>query len=408
MKSLELFWRSFETGVRKNRLTHRAAAFAALVIESAVSLLLYLCRVRFLQLNSPGRVGHLVGDVARFVKERTLGSAPWHYGVLLSPPGVAANERLLDYWRRYIVVVRSPFWARILFRLTRFRYLVRDVGTLALDETAPYIAVERKWGERPPLLELAETDRRRGREWLAAIGMPAGARFVCFHSRESGYDEDARHAFRNSSIENYLPAVTELVRRGFWCMRMGDPSMRPIPRMENVVDYAHLDSRSDWLDVFLSAECHFFLGSCSGLLTLANVFGRPCAVANQAPMSHAYSFSVHDIAIPKLVWSERDRRMLGFAEVMHSDIANLRYTNLYEERGVRPVESAAEDIRDLALEMLDRIDGRAAYTQEDEALQQRFRALFRPGHYSYGGVNRVGREFLRKYRRLLGDPPALC
>jgi hypothetical protein len=30
----------------------------------------------------------------------------------------------------------------------------------------------------------------------------------------------------------------------------------------------------------------------------------------------------------------------------------------------------------------------------------------RPGHYSYGGVTRLGRDFLRKYEHLLGDGAA--
>jgi hypothetical protein len=53
--------------------------------------------------------------------------------------------------------------------------------------------------------------------------------------------------------------------------------------------------------------------------------------------------------------------------------------------------------------MLERSQNRAVYTPQDEELQRRFKALLRPGHYSYGGINRIGRDFLRKYAYLFGD-----
>lgn len=53
--------------------------------------------------------------------------------------------------------------------------------------------------------------------------------------------------------------------------------------------------------------------------------------------------------------------------------------------------------------MLKRSEGRAAYTAHDEELQRRFKALMRPGHYGYGEISRIGREFLRKYEFLLGN-----
>jgi len=179
--------------------------------------------------------------------------------------------------------------------------------------------------------------------------------------------------------------------------------MRRIQPMEKVIDYAHLDARSDWMDVFLCASCKFFLGSASGLFHVASVFGKPSGVANQAPLSSVLQFGRNDVAIPKLLWSECNERHLTFPEVLSADAGNFRFTDLYEKHRVRPVENTAEDIRDLALEMLERSQNRAVYTPEDEELQRRFKALMRPGHYSYGGINRVGRDFLRKYTYLFGD-----
>jgi len=371
-----------------------------------LSVPLYLARIRFLRV-ALGRIGHLALEPDIFVKEQLLGLTKRCYGIIVSSPGTAANECLLEYWRRYIRVVRHSLWAKVLARFYRFPYLHYDLNrrVVAINETAPFIAVQRAWGHRPALLTLDEKHRREGRAKLAELGVPSDAEFICFHCREAGYSpsDEHWHSFRNVSVENYLLAVAELAKRGYWCIRMGDPTMQRIAPMERLIDYAHLDIRSDWMDVFLCASCKFFVGSSSGLMFVASVFGKPSASANHAPLSIVLAFGMNDVAIPKLLWSEIDERELTFPEIFRSDAANFRYTPLYTEHRIRLIENTAEDIRDLALEMQERAEGRAIYTTEDEELQRRFKSLMRPGHYSFGGISRIGRDFLRKYAHLLED-----
>ena len=64
------------------------------------------------------------------------------------------------------------------------------------------------------------------------------------------------------------------------------------------------------------------------------------------------------------------------------------------------VDNSLEDIRDLAVEMMDRLDGVIQYAGADEGLLQRFKTLLESEpEYAVGA--RVGREFLRRYRDLL-------
>jgi len=407
MKPQETLWLSFEAAIRKRDLTRKVVLAAALAMAFPVSVVLYLVRVRFLRLNSPKRLGHLAAEPDIFIKEGVLGLRGWRYGVLVSPPGTAANECLLGYWSRYIKVIRSPIWGRVLSVFYRFSYLLDNLGryTLAINETAPSIAVQRAWGTRRALLALDEKHEREGRACLAELGVPADAEFVCFHCRDPGWSpsDEALHSFRNCNVDNYLLAVSELTRRGLWCIRMGRASPRRLAPMEGVIDYAHLDASSDWMDVFLCATCKFFLGSASGLSEVATLFDRPCALANLAPLSALLKYGLNDVAIPKLLWSEEEGRYLKFRETFDSDMSNFRFTDLYRERGIRLLENTPEEVRDLVLEMLERAEGRVVYTEADEKLQRRFKALMRPGHYTYGGINRVGRDFLRKYAYLMGD-----
>ena len=81
---------------------------------------------------------------------------------------------------------------------------------------------------------------------------------------------------------------------------MGDPTMKPLPPMERVIDYAHSPAKADWLDVFLCGRCRLFVGLASGLSQVAVSFGVPCVYVNW--ISNVLPpFSARDVFIPKTV-----------------------------------------------------------------------------------------------------------
>jgi len=361
--------------------------------------------VRFVRLAHPDRIGHLVLEIDSFLKERALAAADGTVPVLLYERETIANPTLLDYWRPHLAMqevtpalrARLPALAGVPFE--GVPHLLHYV--LGMGSSAPCFAIEARWAPRPPLLELRDEHRRRGEAALRTLGIPPDAWFVCVHARESGYApaDDHLHAYRNARIADYVPAMAEIVRRGGWCVRMGDPTMERLAAMPGVVDYAHSPHRSDWLDVFLGASCRFFLGSSSGLFLVATAFGRPTALANLAPMGCAFPQGGAAIGIPKLV--RRGGTILPFRAVLGSDAGVLRYADAFAGRGLEHVDSTPDEIRDLAIEMLDRLDGRRADDAGDAERQARFRALFRPEHYSHGALSRVGSAFLRKHADLL-------
>ena len=77
----------------------------------------------------------------------------------------------------------------------------------------------------------------------------------------------------------------------------------------------------------------------------------------------------------KAAKASADGWVMTFTEVLRSDVANFRYTRLFEQRRIRVLEDSADDVRALAFEMLERAEGRAQYAREDEQLQQRHAIL---------------------------------
>ncbi len=367
------------------------------------ALLLRFLNVRFLPVLV-ARIGHLVLEPDCYLKEEKLGLHKRFITVLCAPRCKVANQALAEYWSRHLIVVSSSWLCLTLMPLSLQRILQYDIEkyVVAIEKTAGFLNIQKLWGDRLPLLSLSQEHIARGERRLRDWGVPPGAWFVCVHSREGGYaqKDEHLHSFRSSHIESYFLAMQMITDRGGWCIRMGDPTMQKILPAKNVIDYAHNPHREDWMDLFLSARCRFFLGSASGAWLMASVFGVPVACANQIPLSSTLPFGKKDLGIPKLLWSRKDQRIVTFSEIF--SFGNMRHINEYQRAEVDIVDNTSEDIRDLAEEQLERTESRAIYTNADEDLQSRFKSLMKLGHNTYGSESRIGRNFIRKYEYLLG------
>ncbi|MCK4598750.1 TIGR04372 family glycosyltransferase [Candidatus Bipolaricaulota bacterium] len=375
---------------------------------------LVLARVRFMRSGTLlKRIGHLALEPDCYVKSGLLGWRPRYCGVLLVR-GRAVNPCLLHYWSRYIKIVSNPFLVMLLWPLEKIPFLHCRTDWMSLPDRGKMLVIpavypiqtkyEAQHGGRP-LLTLSSSDYERGWRCLQELGVPQDAWFVCLHVREGGYlPRLAYHSYRDADIFTYLLAVESIVERGGWVIRMGDPTMKPLPRMTRVIDYVHSEVRCDWMDVFCFSQCRFILGTTSGPCNVSLVFGVPCALTNFAPMGHG-AFSGRDVWIPKLYRSVSEQRYLTFAEVLKSPLRGLYRTKDFDADGVSLVDNRPEEIRDLAVEMMDRLDGNLHYSAEDERFQRRFKALLE-AEPMYGTCARVGRDFLRKYAWLLPDEAA--
>jgi putative glycosyltransferase (TIGR04372 family) len=373
-------------------------------VDAGLTRLLVAAITRFdwhlIEVSNPHRIGHLCYETDCFLKERILaGTLPGRVYMVETERGVA-NDAVAAYLSKRIRVTRSR---RLLdaFKLAGLR-VPRITRThpycVGSGRTLRGFEIYARWGDRPPLFRLTAADRRFGAAQLRAMGVPDGAWFVCVHARSSGYAAtDAQwHAFRDMDVEDFGPALAAITARGGWCIRMGDSTMAPLAPRPNVIDYALSPFKSARMDVFLGAACRFFLGSASGASAIATLFGRPVAAVNLAPLSVGYGFGVEDLAIPQRV-RLADGRLPPFEEAMAERAASMTVSEEVARRGVSYVRATPEEVREVAVEMLDRLDGTAVYTADDEDRQARFRALFRDGHLAYKAGGRIGRDFLRRY-----------
>ena len=327
--------------------------------------------------------------------------------VFLREEGTICNPEMLKYWEKYVEVITDPYAIKTLSLFSD--YFLDDLTCTAyLNGRAIYIehakcVVQKEWERqnRQPLFQLNSEHREFGREQLAKAGIPKDSWFVSLHVRDPGYKKGSYLAkeeydsYRNADIESYKLAIQEVVQRGGYVIRVGDPKMKPFIAVEGFFDYALSDIRSNRMDIFLFSQCRCFVGVSSGPVLTPVLFGVPVVMTNFVPMS-GRPHAGNCIFIPKLLWLRDERRYATFHEVLSSDLGRMFTSHGYEEKRIDIIDNSPEEIRDVVVEMLDRLDGNAVYSEEDEKRQRSITELYQK-YSGYGDMGRMGKAFIQNY-----------
>lgn len=350
------------------------------------------------------RIGHLALNTERFLRWRQAHpeEAADAYGFVCGP---AANRQLLKMVRRRLTVTESR-WALRAYA----NGLLPLIDGGRFHEALPFNGNEyADMAAAGPQLSFIPEEEAEGRALLARMGIPEGAPFICFHSRDKAYldrehaycsrDQWAYHDYRDCDIERYLPAAESLARRDLFALRMGSVVESPLPASEpRIIDYA-TRFRSDLGDIYLLAHCKFFLGNTAGVACVPPCFDIPVALANFTPLGYAPWRSV-DLFTPKTYRSVAGEP-IPFREIVRRGASMWTRSDLFAQAGIEVVQNDAADITGLAEEMDARLDRRWTPDPRDEDLQRRFRELFPSEHPITGFPARVGAVFLRRHEELL-------
>ena len=376
----------------------------ALIVVLVIRALRPLVLVRFKGLPSY-LIGHFAANTEVYLCERDAGLHGRKTIDIFYHSGPVSNDQLKKMWDRTLHVSR---FASLPNRLNRWlpggeKYVVpwRDSADSDNYGLLPRSSCH---------LAFTEEEERLGKAGLRELGITDGSPFVCFDARDPAYKNSWRpgkdwshHDYRDSSIHNYLPAAEELARRHYFAVRMGSVVREALyATNDRIIDYA-TNGRTDFLDIYLGANCKFFLSGCTGLYAIPMIFRRPIAYVNYVPLFYAPSRGLNDLIIPKKLWLRAEQRFLTFREALSSEVGKFFQSEQYEKLGIDVVENTPEEIRALAVEMDERINGTWQTSKEDEERQVRFWSLFEPSEYNENKdfLPRIGAEFLRQNSDLL-------
>ena len=387
----------------------RLVVFCLLAVPFVVLLRLLrpLVLVRIGRLQSD-RFGQFLSNTEKYLCDRDAGLLPrrsfdifYHHG----EGGFISNRQLARMWNRHL---RAWPFAQHVDRANRLL-----PGHAAHTLVLRWRDLAGVWPIHGPHLTFTAAEEREAINGMRNLGLPDGAPFICFHARDVSYEtasfrgrEFGRNA-RDSSIQDYLPAIDALTQRGYHAVRLGAVVQRPLltdnPR---VVDYA-TRGRTELLDLYLGARCNFVIASGTGVHNIPLVFRRPVVMVNYMPLELVPAWDPLVLFIPKRLWLRAEERYLTFVEIIESELG--RDTRApFDDLGIDVIDSSPQEIHAVALERDDRIKGRWSPAPEDEELQQRFWSLYPRNYLNQVFGARIGAEFLRQNAALLeGADPGL-
>jgi len=356
-------------------------AFPLLIILRLISPI-YL--VRFEELLST-RIGHLAGNVELYLCERDHGlnrPKQKYLDLFYIESGPICNSYLLKKWREHIRVV--PRWlAMPIDKLNRrlFSDHIHIVGRNSQNDRD----VNNLLDIYKPYLKFSHEEEKHGLNLLEAIGIPKDSKFVCLIVRDSAYlkshiknHDFSYHDFRDSSIANYVLAAEELVRRGYYVVRMGVKVLEKLPmNSPKVIDYAWDGLRTEFLDIYLGSKCAFTISVSTGYDLVPLIFRRPIAFVNVVPVAYLMTYRKELIGIIKNHYSMALKRNLSLEEIFSLGVGFSLRKNEFLNQSIELIENSPEEIRDLVVEMDDRINNVCITTAEDQDLQREFWCIYK-------------------------------
>jgi len=370
---------------------YKKRALRLVLMPVALPLAFFICvispwiRVKLIMLASD-RIGHYAWVTEQFLCARDMSAAENKQLCITffyrNPGTPVANTQLHRMWKRVITILPFP---HLLSEVDR--YLLYMSKTYRDDPLKTYFTLGDgcdRWnllGKVPRChLYFTRAEEQKGKKIQQAMGIPVGAKYVCILGRDSRYlsihmpnVDSSYHDYRNVTIDNYKSAAEFLASQGYYVVRMGK-HVQDAFNVNNpkIIDYANSPYRSDFMDIYLSANCFCFISVGTGLDSVAQIFRRPLLITN-FPLSNRGIWPDWCLFMPKKVYDVATKRYLSFKDIYNLFSNSERSVpQILHETGLQFIENTPEEIMDGVKELLGRIMNNERYSTTDQQLQQQF------------------------------------
>ena len=339
----------------------------------------------------------------RNLQFRNLGGRIW---IIALYPITYPNKQLAVMYRRHMWILGKKL--RWLAESARFVWpIFRVVKKRAMDRSQNKFLL---WNTGKTTLRFTTGETKKGMRLNKDLGLFEGKPYVCFAVSSSTYRElvDVKQSIGSlenndlittiPEISSYFPLINDLTSKEISVIRMGIHEKFRLP--DNLGDLVHdyaFSNQSAFGDVWLAANCKYFVTAATGAWWLGAIFGKPTVITDSYVIRG--SMSSNDLFIPQLAWLIRENRFATFEWMADNYMWALDGDRLSKEYSI--VHNTPKQILDVNHEMLERLDGTWHDTDEDLELQSRLRSVQMSLNTGERAPARMGAKFLREHQHLL-------
>lgn len=341
-----------------------------------------------------------------------------------------SNQQLYLMWKRTIFILPLSFSGIVKCLARTISFFLKNTD---YDRNGRITYFEHRWTrdvfgyleKNPPHLAFTATEHQHAKSQLKKLGIAPEDKYICLLVRSAAYNKGHptwNVPERNADLTTYFDACQYLAEKGYHVLRMGKvvDDYLPLNRHPKFIDYARSEIRSDFMDIYLSAHCHFFVSTGSGLDEIPQIFRKPVLYTNMFSAMFTSTWWPHRLFITKKLFYKSTKKLLTFKE-QEEFLLNYLHTrksfhlsHFMEKHDIGCENNTAEEILLVVKEMEARMAGTWVENKEDVLLQDQFWHQFPKDAKTFnprektnnlplsGKISvKMGSQFLQQYQHLL-------
>ncbi len=208
-------------------------------------------------------------------------------------------------------------------------------------------------------------NNQKGFEYFNKFGIDLkNNKFVCIYARDQNYIknlnnfENFNHSeFRNADINNYKTTAKYLEAKGYYVFRFGKNMENKISfSSDKIIDYASFH-QNDYLDVFLSKNCEFFIGNGSGAESISRIFDKPILTTNFTPIGVSLQKNEKYFCIFKKLFCNIEKKFLSIDEISQKHLFFEYDGAAYQKKNITVIENSEDEILEATKEFIMHLNG---------------------------------------------------